>query len=99
MHAGELRHRVTLKSPSTTGGDAAVAYTTKATVWAAFQELSGTDASGLVAEAVARFRMRYRSDLTPRWRLELGTRVFEIESISDRDGRRESLEGIARERQ
>lgn len=101
MRAGELRHRVTLEAPAetVTSGEATVPWPVRATVWAAMEGLTGTDRGGLTAEAEYRFKIRYRSDVVPQWRVGLvGTsRKFGMLSVVDPDGRRRELVIIARE--
>lgn len=96
-HAGRLRWLLTLESPGEGGGDAAVTWTVVANVWAEKRGLGGAELSGLEAETTYEFRMRYRTDVTPRWRLGLGTRKFGITSIADPDGSTRELVILARE--
>jgi head-tail adaptor len=53
---------------------------------------------GLTMEADYRFTGRYRTGITPRWRLELGSRVFAIvRPPQDPDGKRVTLVIYAKE--
>lgn len=101
MRAGNLRHRITLEAPAetVTSGVASVPWPVQATVWADWQGLSGADTTGLVAETANRFRIRYRSDITPRWRIGLADtpRKFQIVSVVDPDGRQNEQIIIAQE--
>ena len=100
LEVGTKNRRVTLESPSqsVSSGNATVTWTTQGTVWAEFEGLGGT-ILGTTAEGDARFRIWFRSDITPRWRIGLsGTnRKFHIQSIRDPDGRRNELIIFARE--
>jgi head-tail adaptor len=90
MRAGELPYLVTLKSPSqnVVSGDATVVWTTQDTAWMQMEGIGGTFI-GLTMAADYRFTGRYRADITPRWRLELGSRVFAIvRPPQDPDGKR-----------
>lgn len=96
MQAGKLRHRITLEAPneSVTSGEPSIPWPVQATVWGSMEGLSGTSRSGITAEAGVRFRIRYRSDITPRWRVGLeGTaRKFQIVvPPMDPDGRGREL--------
>lgn len=99
MKAGSLRHRVTLEAPTETvsSGEASIPWPVQATVWASVEGLTGTNRSGLMAEAEYRIRIRYRSDVSPRWRIGQGTKKLGIISAIDPDGRRRELVIMARE--
>jgi len=93
MRAGQLNTLVTLKKPSqsVTSGNASVTWTSQGNVWAKMRGIGGTPA-GLTMEADYEFEVRFRSDVTPRWRLEMAgspTRVFAIvRPPQDPDGKR-----------
>jgi len=93
------KRRLTLESPSETGGDAAVTWTTVATVWAEMLGLGGTELSGIEATVDYRFKIWYRNDINPRWRMGLvgTTRKLQIISAFDPDGRSNELLIVARE--
>lgn len=95
MNIGRLRHRITLEAPeeTITAGEPTIPWTLKATVWGEMEGLSGSDRTGLVAETAVRFRIRHRSDITPRWRvgIEGTSRKFQIVSVVDPNGRKEEL--------
>ena len=101
MQAGKLRNRLTLEAPGETvsAGEPTIPWTVKATVWGEWEGLSGTNRSGIVAEASYRGRIRYRSDITPRWRVGLAgtSRKFQVLSVVDPDGRRRELVIVAQE--
>ncbi len=95
--AGTLNQQITLESPSETGGNAAVTWTTVATVWAQMLGLGGAELSGIEATGDYRFRLRARTDITPHWRIGLGSRKFQIVSVIDPDGRGREILIMARE--
>ena len=85
LAAGTLGHRITLQEPTETRGaaygDVQKAWADVATVWAAFEPLSGRElllAQQVNSEITVRFRIRYRADVTAKWRVLLGARVFQI---------------------
>lgn len=103
MQAGKLRHRLTLEEPneSTNTGDAVIPWNVRATVWGAMEGLSGTTRTGIAAESGVRFRIRYRSDITARWRVGLNgtSRKFLLVSPPiDEEGRRRELVLITQEK-
>lgn len=89
MRAGTMRHRVTLVTVTTAEESGGAGYTeseSTATVWADVQPISG--AEGVVAGAeraplTHTVRMRYRSGVTPRSRIKLGSRVLYITSVAN----------------
>lgn len=101
MQAGRLNHKITIQQ-STPSRDAAglevESWSTLATVWA---EVTMTAYSGAerveqaADQPIARnrytVRMYYRSDVSPLNRIVHGTRVLDIESAVDPDGRRVML--------
>lgn len=95
MRAGQLGTPLTLEEPSQTvaSGKATPAYTNRGKAWCRVEGLSGTDRTGIVSTAGYRVTTRYRSDVTSKWRLRdhNGTRVLEIVSAVDPDGRRREL--------
>lgn len=90
MRAGDLDVRAVLKAPSqsVSSGNATPVWTTQDTAWAKMEGIGGTFV-GLTMEADYRFTLRYRTDVTPRWRIEVGSRVFAIvRPPQDPDGMR-----------
>jgi SPP1 family predicted phage head-tail adaptor len=100
---GELRTRLTLESPSRTddgGGGAIVTWETVAQVWAAVRPLGGGE--GFALDRVAgrlshEILIRHRDDVTLAMRFREGTRVYDIRSAFDPDGRRHWLKCLAEE--
>jgi SPP1 family predicted phage head-tail adaptor len=91
MQAGKLRHLLTLEQPSETTGNAVVSWNTVAEVHGDVQGLVGSETSGLRADAEYRVRLRFRSDVTPKMRLNFGGKKLGIISAVDPDGRRREL--------
>lgn len=89
LDPGQLDRRVVLQSPATTrdaAGGAIVSYSTSATVWAAQRPLSGARLFAAQAKRYAAefsYRIRYRTDVVPGWRLLHGTRTYEITAITE----------------
>ena len=99
MRAGELRIPFRLEKPAETivAGKATPKYVDQGLAWGSFEGLTGTDRGGITANAEYRIRLRYRTDITPFWRLRWGTRVFGIISVVDPAGRRQELVVFASE--
>jgi SPP1 family predicted phage head-tail adaptor len=83
-------------------GQAALTWTDVATVWAEKVPMSAREivaAQGTVAERTTKFRIRFRSDVTERWRLvwnALGHDIIGVQPFGARKDRLElvCLEGI-----
>jgi len=86
MRIGDLRHRVTLESPTKTPdgmGGFITAWTTVVEVFAAIWPVGATEqmeAAQQVMTITHRIRMRYRSDVASSWRVKFGDRYFAIVS-------------------
>jgi SPP1 family predicted phage head-tail adaptor len=101
MRASDLDYRVTLELPSQSiaSGNATPVWTTQDTAWAKMEGIGGTFA-GLTMEADFRFTLRYRTDVTPRWRIGLSgtSRKFTIvRPPQNEDGKRVDLVIYAKE--
>ena len=100
MLAGKMDQRITLKSlTNETDALGAVIETwaTLDTVWAEAKDLTGREfvaAAQVNAEVSARFRIRYRTDVTPEMRIGWSGREYDIKSISML-GRKDGLEIMA----
>lgn len=96
MQSGRLRERVTIQQQSITrdaSGEELITWSDVATVWAqvlpgASSERFQAAAGQRVAEVSHTVRIRFRAGITPKMRLVWETRVLEILSIVDPDGRR-----------
>ena len=87
LAAGRMTERITLQAPTETRGadyaDPQVTWANVATVWAAVEPLVGREyfAQREQQSAVTvRIRIRYRADVTAKWRVLHGARVYEVES-------------------
>lgn len=75
LNAGELDQRLTLQSPAGTPdalGQVPPGWTDVATVWGSATPLRGREleaAAAMQSDAVVRFRIRWRSDVTRAWRV------------------------------
>ena len=94
IHAGELNHRITIQSGTVskdTSGGPVTTYATHATVWAAFEGLTGRElwqAMQVRENVPVRFRIRYLATVTPDMRVVDGSKTYNIRSVADPDGRR-----------
>lgn len=107
MRAGELRHRVTIERATEGSADAA---NEKSLTWSTLRTVAmsmtfasgreGFDGKAFTAAGVYTFEGRYPTGITvtPADRLTLGSRIFDIESVADPDGKRRELAIVARER-
>ena len=88
MRAGKLDRRIILQSfaVGTSGDPTAGTWTTEATVWAERLDAKGTErATGSVveaAEASQAYRIRFRSDIDPTWRVNDGGELWHIAAVS-----------------
>lgn len=85
LYAGALDKRVTLLRPIYNDyQDEIVDWEPIANVWAAITPNQGqetNEAGRMVAVTYVPMLIRYRSDIDARWRIALGSRVFEIEAL------------------
>lgn len=97
MRAGGLDRRVTLREPSAgtdTIGQPTETWADAATVWAEVREIKGREyfeAAQVQAERTVTFRIRYRSDVTEKWRIVWNGTEYDIRALAE-IGRREGLE-------
>lgn len=95
MQTGRLRERVTIQQETVTrdgSGEQLKSWGEVATVWAsvtpgASSERFLASAGQRMAEVTHTARLRYRSGITPKMRLLWETRVLEIISVVDPDGK------------
>ena len=97
--SGRRRHRVTLQAPVETQGSTGAMVTTypydTATVWAEVLELIGREymaSRELHSKLTTAINIRYRSDVTGRWRAVHGSRIYDIKRAVDTKGRRFELD-------
>lgn len=87
MQAGRLRHRLTLRQPSTSRnevGEEIITWSTLATVWGRLEALRGEEqlaAKQLTAEIVARATLRYRADVTTEMRVQYDGQEYDIDAV------------------
>ena len=85
--AGRLNKRITLQSATTARdghGQPVETWAAVATVWAAIEPIRGREyfaAQQFSAETTHRVTIRYRSGVSPQWRVVFGSRTFRIESV------------------
>ncbi len=97
MITGKMDRRITLqrKTVTTNGyGEEVVAWTDLATVWAEKVDMRGSEryaAAQAVAQLDTKFRIRYRSGITPIDRIIYGNTTYDVGGILE-IGRREGLE-------
>lgn len=94
MKAGDLRERITIKTPTTTigskGQDLEGTPTTLATVWAAKWNLSTKDVTrqaGIAEQASAKFLIRYRADITTSQTVEYRGQTYKVIGTEDYENR------------
>lgn len=105
INAGELRHRIVLQQPVSSaqdaGGQPTIAWTTKATVWAAVKPLQGREffsAEKVNSDIDHRIVIRYYAGgITPSWRVQFGTRIFQIQSIIVPNETKEEMQLMCKE--
>ena len=95
----QITFEVNTPTPSATGQevDAWAALASNATAWAEKVDLSGKEffaARQINAEISAEFRIRYRSDVTRKMRINYGGALYDIHHIAEM-GRREGLRILA----
>tara|TARA_R100000426_G_scaffold81824_1_gene59907 strand:+ start:27 stop:350 length:324 start_codon:yes stop_codon:yes gene_type:complete len=106
MSIGMMRHQVKLQSPShttDTGGGAAKTFTTLALLWANIKPVSNKEGvrQGKVQETQTHhITIRFRSDIGTNYRIQYGSRNFNIRGIRNIDERDRYLmliceEGVA----
>jgi len=102
MRIGDLRHKITIQEKTVTEdseGIAAETWGDVATVWASVEDLQGREffQAAAVAEIIARIKIRYRPGIAPAMRVLFESRLFDIKSVIDPDGRRRELQLMCRE--
>ena len=104
MHAGKLRHLLTLQQSTDTQnarGEAIENWSDEADLWGSIRPLvgrEGFDANQMYANATHEIRVRYRAGVAPKKRFKHGSRVFDIEAVVNVDERSRELVCIATER-
>lgn len=103
MRAGLLRHVATIEQATETQdslGATVQAWATFATVRASVEDLRGReffDARHTSAEVTTRIRIRHRAGVTPKMRVKVDGRTFDIQAVLDPKGRKRELELMCQE--
>lgn len=103
MESGRLRHRVVIEQVSLAGdamGQPTETWTTYATVWADVQPLRGRqffEAQKSASEVTAKIITRYRSGISPKWRIKHGSTYYSIVEIINPGMKDKVLEFMVKE--
>lgn len=98
-NAGKYRHRITIQnapldSSRDTFGRRKGAGTTVCTVWAERQDWQGDESEQgkrEVASVTTKWKLRYRTDITPEMQIVEGSDTYNILSVLDFDGTKREL--------
>lgn len=88
---GKMRHRLTLKSPTSTQGatgEVTYTYATDSTVWGTLRPLTGKEieSAGRTSEVLDyRAEIRYHSTVASEWRIEHDSATYEIVTVLNID--------------
>lgn len=102
MEAGRLNQQIVIQSPTTTQnaiGEPVTTWVEVATVWAAIEDMTGREFQAAQAAqngVETRIRVRWRDGLTPTMRALAGGRIYDIQAVLDRDGRKTELQLMCR---
>lgn len=80
-------------------GQPAQTWTNLTTVWASIEDLTGREFQAAQATqngTETRIRIRYRDDIDPNMRVVYGAKIYDIQAVLDRNGRREELQLMCR---
>lgn len=97
MQIGNLRHRITLQTPTLNQDSLGVVsetWSATATVYAQIEAISGREffeSARINAEVTHRVRIRHRPGIVPAMRVLEGARMFDIRAVLDVDGRNREL--------
>lgn len=103
LEAGRLRHRVEIQRAHDVQdafGEPVKAWNTVATVWAAVEPMTGDErfrSDQETAERPVRILMRHRADVTVKHRIKFGSRLFDVQSVTDPGFQAAMLELICEE--
>lgn len=103
VNAGVLRHRVeiqTVARSDTASGGVTEVWSTALTVWASIESLSAYEQytyGQRWPEVTHKVTMRYQPNITPNKRMKFGTRIFDIQGVTNKDQRNELLTVIVKE--
>ena len=97
MNAGDLRHLITIETPTITQGDygePTVVWSTFKTIRVSIEPLRGReffDSEKFNSEVTHKIKMRYLGGLTSKMRIKFGTRYFNILSVININERNREL--------
>lgn len=101
MRPGDLKERIKICEPTYSTGDYGddvlnppEDWNVIATIWAAYRDLSGREffaARQTNTEITGEFKIRYRADIKPSYKIVWGNRVLDIVSPRDIDGKKQWL--------
>ena len=100
MRSGKIHRRITLKryeSTTDSVGGITESFVTVATIWAEKLDIRGRDffaANQVNSDITTKFRIRYRPDVNPSWRIVYEGKDYDLTSVAE-IGRREGLEIMA----
>jgi SPP1 family predicted phage head-tail adaptor len=100
---GNLRHRITIEQAAVaqdTDGAVLESWSTYAMVQASIEPISGREyfaAQSTQADVTHRIIVRYRSGITPKMRVNHGSRIFDILSVININERNRELHLMCRE--
>jgi SPP1 family predicted phage head-tail adaptor len=106
VRAGELRHLITLQTPSTAAPDGDGGFTNTwtdlATVWASIVPATARDLERVVAGTVQSsathlVTIRYLAGVTTKTRVVFGSRLFSVTGVQNTDERNISLVLVCQE--
>lgn len=105
MRTGKLRHRVTLQQLGArvddgTGGGSIPYIDAYENVAASVEPLEGNEllrAEQFESTLTHRVRTRYYAGVRPHWRIQYGSRVFDIKHVIDPEERHRELEMMCQE--
>jgi len=103
MESGRLRHRVVVEQVALSGdamSQPTETWTTYATLWADIQPLRGREfiaAQAANSEVTVKVITRYKSGISPKWRLKYGTQIYLILEIVNPGMKNKSLEFMCKE--
>lgn len=103
MRAGLLRHKFTVRTMTEeqdAAGELVQTWADGNTIWGSITPLSGGESLSneqITAEVTHKVWVRYDSTVTPGTRLLFGSRVFEINSVLNKDERNVAMELLCKE--
>lgn len=104
MHAGALRHRITIQqigSGRDTDGHPNGAWADYATVWGEVKPLSGREKLAVQqvdAEITHQITIRFLMGMVAKMRIQYGTRIFDVKSVLNTDERNYEMRLLATEK-